>query len=185
MSTRETLSATQTAEGVLGIVASYAAVAMPAKDFVEAEALYCSGMQMLRQDERVYEAVTVFERAWRTRPLEARYASYYGLSLALSGGRLRDAEALCEHAVKLDSSRSDLFCNLGRVRLLRKDRRGAYGAFKRGLSVDRNDRFIRHEMSKMGERRSPVLPFLPRRHPLNKVLGLVVRQIRKARARSK
>jgi len=151
---------------------------------LDPEALFRTGVLLLKQEERIFEAVAALERAFRSRPVDARYASYYGLSLALSADRLKDAEALCAHAVKMDSHGSDLYYNLGKVRLLRNDRKGAYAAFKRGLSVDPGDTRIRQELANLGKRRPPVIPFLRRRHPLNKLFGLLMSRYVLRRARS-
>jgi hypothetical protein len=57
------------------------------------------------------------------------------------------------------------------VLLSTERRREAYGAFLKGLSVQRNHQGILRELAKMGWRRRPVLPFLARGNPLNVLLG--------------
>jgi hypothetical protein len=44
---------------------------------------------------------------------------------------------------------------------------------KRGLMVDPRDAALLLEWRRLGVRRRPVLPFLPRRHLVNRVLGRV------------
>ena len=88
--------------------------------------------------------------------------------------------------MKLDAYRPELFHNLGRVRVMLRDRKGALSAFNKGLSLDRNDARIQKELVKMGTRRPPVLGFLNRQHPLNKYLGILFARLRgkKKRARN-
>ena len=178
-------SATDVAGGKRGIVAVYAAPEDPRQAAADPDALFRIGLQLFERDQRSSEAAFALERAYRAKPSEARYVSYYGLSLALSSNRLKDALALCAHAVKLDAYRPDLFHNLGRVRLMLRDRKGALAAFKQGLSLDRNDAKIQKELTKMGTRKSPVLGFLSRRHPLNKYLGILFASLRGKKRRKR
>jgi tetratricopeptide (TPR) repeat protein len=171
-------AATDVVGGKRGVVAVYAATETPKKAATDPEALFRLGLQLFERDQRSSEAAFALERAYRAKPSEARYASYYGLSLALSSNRLKDAEALCAHAVKLDVYRPELFHNLGRVRVMLRDRKGALSAFKQGLSLDRNDTKIQKELTKMGMRKPPVFSFLSRRHPLNKYFGLLLARLR-------
>jgi len=180
-------SATDVVGGKRGIVAVYATPESPKKAEADPEALFRLGLQLFDRDQRSSEAAFALERAYRAKPSDARYVSYYGLSLALSSNRLKDAQALCTHAVKLDAYRSELFYNLGRVRVLLRDRKGALSAFNKGLSLDRNDARIQKELTKMGTRKPPVIGFLGRQHPLNKHLGLLLARLRggKKRRRTK
>ena len=155
----------------LARVSIYSPPSEPMQETADPEKLFREGVHLLLHENLAFEAVNVLGRACRCRPNDMRYASYYGLSLALSRTRLKDAEDLCARAVKVEHRRADLYCNLGRVRLARNDKRGAYAAFKRGLSLDRNDARLRHEMIRFERRRTPVIGFLGRRHPLNKYLG--------------
>lgn len=168
-----------------GIVAVHTAPpAKPVSEPADPEALFREGLRLLNQEGLEYSAMVAFESACRANPLDARYTSYYGLSLALQSRRLKEAEALCAQATKIDFFRPELFYNLGRVRLLRKDRKGAFAAFKQGLSVKRDDARIQKALAKLGKRRPPVFPFLSRRHALNKWAGIVVSRLGKGEARS-
>lgn len=180
-------TATDGIGGKLGVVAVYAATQAATEEpkSADPEALFRFGLQLFERDQRSSEAAFALERAYRAKPSNARYASYYGLSLALSSNRLKDAEALCMHAVKLDAYHSELFHNLGRVRVMLRDRKGALAAFKQGLSLDRNDAKIHKALTKMGTRRPPVLGFLSRQHPLNKYLGLLLARLRRSKRRKR
>jgi len=171
------------AGGKRGVVAVYTPPEEPRREPIDPEALFRVGLRLFERNQRSREAAVALERAHRLKPSDPRYASYYGLSLACSTNRLKDAETLCTQAVALEFCRPELFHNLGRVRLLLGDRQGAHAAFNQGLSVDRNDERIQQEIAKLGIRKRPVIGFLSRRHPLNKYIGLLCSQISKQRSR--
>src|SRR5262245_14620644 len=113
-----------------GIVTIYTPPVKPVREAADAESLFRAGLHLLTKEERVTDALVALERAYQSKPGDARYASYYGLTLALASKRLKEAEALCAQAVDTDFYRPDLYYNLGRVRLMRNDRKGAYLAFR-------------------------------------------------------
>ena len=87
-------SATDRVGGKRGVVAVYAGTESPTTEdapkraATDPEALFRIGLQLMDRDQRSSEAAFALERAYRAKPSEARYASYYGLSLALSSNRL-------------------------------------------------------------------------------------------------
>lgn len=106
--------------------------------------------------------------------------SYYGLCVAMASTRLQDAHDLCAAAVQADPSDPDHHLNLGRVHLRMGERELAFESFVRGLRLDRRHRGIIDAIGTIGFRRRPVLAFLGRRHPLNRMLG----QLRAGRRRA-
>ena len=124
----------------------------------------------------LFEAAIELERRLGVRTPQARYLSYYGLSLALEAGRGREGAELCRQAIALEFYNADLCLNYGRVLLGSDRRREAYAAFLKGLSVQKNHQGILRELGRMGWRRRPVLPFLARNNPLNVLLGRMLRR---------
>ncbi|HMA76397.1 MAG TPA: hypothetical protein VKO43_03710, partial [Candidatus Krumholzibacteriaceae bacterium] len=61
--------------------------------------------------------------------------------------------------------------NLGRVLLEDNRKEEARRMFLKAYSMDRADAPAALELSSMGIRRKPVIPFLPRENPLNVFLG--------------
>ena len=69
--------------------------------------------------------------------------------------------------------------------LLALDRRkDAYQAFLKGLSVQKNHQGILRELSRMGWRKRPIVPFLDRKNPLNVALGKMLRDARNGKTRT-
>jgi len=143
----------------------------------DAEEFYKAGLFLLK-NETAREALVAFRRAHLMKETDPRYMSYYGLCLALGEKRIQEAVALCESAVKRDFVHADLFLNLGRVYLLAGSRWKAHRAFQKGLSLDTDNRDIHRELDRMGSRRPPVLPFLERSHPINKLAGKLLYKLR-------
>ncbi|MFQ5767294.1 MAG: tetratricopeptide repeat protein [Acidobacteriota bacterium] len=76
------------------------------------------------------------EKCHGVTPVQRRYLSHYGLSLALSGGETGQAVEACRKAIRGESRDPVLFLNLGKVELMAGRRGQAIRAFKRGLSID-------------------------------------------------
>jgi tetratricopeptide (TPR) repeat protein len=145
-----------------------------------AEESFKKGLHALAEDRRT-EAMALFEaalelehRLGKGRP-QARYLSYYGLCLGLERGEIREALRFCREAVTLEGYNPDLRCNLARVLMKAGRRKEAYGSLVRGLALQADHPGLRRALRKLGLRRRPALPFLPRSHPLNIVLGRIRR----------
>lgn len=123
----------------------------------------------------LFEAALEVERRLGARTPQARYLSFYGLSLATAGGHPREGAELCRQAIALEFFNADLCLNYGRVLLAADRRKEAYATFLKGLKVQKSHQGILRELGKMGWRRRPVLPFLARGNPLNVLLGRMVR----------
>ncbi len=102
-----------------------------------------------------------------------RYLSYYGLCLAMASNRLKEAREICERAVEAEFYNPELYLNLGRVYLEYGDRQRAFSTFVRGLQLNRRHMGLIKQIRGLGFRRRPVLGFLSRQNPVNRLLGLL------------
>ena len=110
------------------------------------------------------------EDAVKIAPKNPFYLSLLGLCMAKEGFLSR-GKALCSKAVSLAPDTCECYVNLGRV-LLEEDRREeARTVFLKAYRIDRRNVEVALELSRMGIRRSPVLPFLSRGNQLNILLG--------------
>ena len=143
-----------------------------------AEESFQKGLEALSQGQRV-EALALFEAAIQVeRQLgvdsgQPRYVSYYGLSLALAGRKVRDGVKLCREALAAEFFNADLHLNLARALLVSGKKKEAWAVLQKGLGWEQRHVGIIREIRAMGRRRRPVLPFLPRRHPINVLLGRI------------
>ncbi|HEX5042643.1 MAG TPA: tetratricopeptide repeat protein [Candidatus Polarisedimenticolaceae bacterium] len=153
-----------------------------------AEQSFNKGMEALARGEAV-KALAMFEAAIRldrkfraaARP-QPRYLSFYGLCLGLESHRWKEAVDLCREAVAAESYNPDLHLNLGRVLVAAGRRREGWEALQRGAEVDEAHEGLRRALAAMGTRRRPALPFLPRGHAINKMLGKMAHQDQARRA---
>lgn len=98
--------------------------------------------------------------------------SALGLSVAANKGDLLQGSALCKQAIRLAPEDPVHYFHLGKVYLLGGKRHLALHAFRRGLNFGYHHGLVR-EIQRLGFRRPPVFPFLGRKHPLNRFVGLL------------
>lgn len=128
-----------------------------------------------REALALFETALELERRNGTSKPQARYLSFYGLSLAQEAGRVREGIDFCRQAVKSESYNADLALNLGRALLVAGRRREAHEWLLKGLALAPGHQGVIRELSKMGWRRRPPIPFLSRRNPLNVFFGRLTR----------
>lgn len=135
-----------------------------------AEEHYLTGRRLLEGPRRS-DAFEHFRAAHELDRSSPRYASYYGLGLALVERRFNKAVELCRAAVKEEFFSPDLYRNLARVHLVFGFKAEAIRYLRRGLMIDPGNEEILADLASLGVRRRPVLGFLPRRHFVNRWLG--------------
>jgi tetratricopeptide (TPR) repeat protein len=97
--------------------------------------------------------------------------SYFGLCLAMASDRLAEARDICEAAVEASPANPELHLNLSRVCVRQGDRAHAFRTLVRGLRAAPRHPGLIEELRRLGFRRRPMVSFLPRHHPLNRLLG--------------
>ncbi len=142
----------------------------------QAETSFWRGMQLLEVG-RARDAAVFFKAAIdlaesdELNRSQARYLSYYGLSLCLARNNFRDALSNCRMATRLEDDRPELWRNLGRVAITLGRRGEAYRAWQRGLELEPGHAGIQDDLGRLGLRGKPTFSFLPRNHPLNVAMG--------------
>jgi len=128
---------------------------------------------------RYSDALVHFQEAVVLEPQARGYLSYLGLAVAHAERKFSDAEHMCRRAIEAEYHRPEHYHNLGEVYLL-ADRRGdAVKAFNQALSWNPSFEASQDALRKLGVRRSPVVPMLPRSHPINVILGRAMRKKRR------
>ena len=124
---------------------------------------------------RTDEALELFEKAvTETRtPLASACLAY---CRAKENGKVKEAVALCMEAMKEEPKNPDIYLNLGRIYLVAGQRKSAIRAFDLGLRCGRSPQ-IESELSRLGRRKSPPLPFLSRSNPVNVTLGKLLKKL--------
>jgi Flp pilus assembly protein TadD len=127
-------------------------------------------------------AAHVLRRSLELNPRDPFGRSYLGLCMAMVDRCSREALMLCEEALKTGCFDPILYCNLGKVHLLRGNRRKAHTAFASGLKADPHNRAILQELRKMGIRQKAWFSSLPRGHAANRFAGHIRRLLRRSGA---
>ncbi len=140
-----------------------------------AEEHYRRGKDLLTRGSEA-EAFDYFRTAHSLDRNNPRYRSYYGLGLALVERRFNEGLELCRSAAKEEFFNPELYHNLARVHLAFGFKAEGMRYVRRGLMIDPGNSGMLDELRRLGERRLPVLRFLPRRHPINRWLGRIRHQ---------
>jgi len=116
-------------------------------------------------------AHAAFERAHRRAPRDPRFMSWYGLTLVLVERNSNLGIALCGEALRAAGPDPELFLNQARAHVALNQRERAVGALLRGLESWPDHPGLTAARDALGTRRTPVIPFLSRDNPLNRLLG--------------
>ena len=139
--------------------------------------VFRAGLQLLKE-KNINDALVAFEHAHNLDPSEPICMSYLGLCMALIRKNVKDAIGLCEAACKDNLYHPEIYHNLGRVYLMRGERKKALRALRNGLRIDEDNVDIRGELRRMGTRRTPPVPFFDRDNLINVHLGRILAKLR-------
>jgi Flp pilus assembly protein TadD len=117
------------------------------------------------------ESLLHVRRALQMAPKNPFYLSYAGLLAALVERRLTNAEMLCRQALEIRHNHPQLYLNLAEVYETAGRLEDAVQVLERGLLSTGRDARIRRALNRCGVRRNPMLSFLHRSHPMNRLLG--------------
>lgn len=138
------------------------------------------GVSLCRQGEwkKGYEVLSaVAETEHREAELPGVFYSYLGYAVARYQRNYSVARALAKHATESRFFEPENFLNLARIELLAGNRRQAIRNCLEGLKLDPRHAGLRRLRKQLGRRRKPLLPFLPRKSPVNRILGQAVRSV--------
>ncbi len=142
---------------------------MPVKD-TEAFHEFKLGLALLR-DNFPLEALPHVSRAAELEKNNPFYLSYFGLLVGLVNEKWAEAEQLCDLAVRMKRNQAQLYLNLAEVYLKAGRKQDAVETLVMGQKYTGRDVRLARALGKLGARRPAVLPFLDRRHFLNRHLG--------------
>lgn len=97
--------------------------------------------------------------------------SMYGFCVAMLLHKRKEGIQFCKRAISLDRMNSRHYYLLGQIYQTGNAVKLAIETFRKGLSVDPKDKLIKAALDKVDRRQKPVLGFLPRRNPVNRMLG--------------
>ena len=137
----------------------------------DAEELRRKGLEAL-QRKLYYLARSCFEQALSLQE-SAEVSSHLAFCMAKSGADRRQALKLAEAALQREPDNLDLQLNLGRVQIIAGSKEQGLKTLRKGVQLGGGKEFLA-ELTKWGTRTPPPIPSLPRNHPLNKYLGILM-----------
>lgn len=141
---------------------------------VDFESLAVQGIDLCRAgywNKGLKLLVAVAEAEDRAGHLPGRFYSYLGYGMAEFENKYREGLRLCKHSVEVEFYQPENYVNLARTYLLMDARRSAIDAIERGLKIDHQNADLLELRREVGNRLDPVLPFLSRSSPVNRLLG--------------
>lgn len=146
---------------------------------IEAKFLFLKGLKALESDN-MPAALNFFERASAAEP-SPLVNSYLAFCIAKERGQIRRAITLCQEAIEKEPDNTEIYLNLGRIHIIAKNKAEAIKVFREGLGKGQSQKIV-EELNRLGSRRRPVLPFLSRKNPLNKYLGLLLSKLSRVKS---
>ncbi len=144
--------------------------------------------------EAIEEGVLEFERARRAIAMDNTVAglaslekalslkddkgwySYLGFCVAKERGQVSRGTDLCMISLEHEPDNPDHYLNLGKIQLLSGNKSEALRILREGVARGEKEELLTL-LSEFGKRKSPLIPFLHRSNPLNKLLGLILHRI--------
>lgn len=137
---------------------------------VNSKQLLENALARVEQDD-YGEALPLFAQLLQREPRSARLRSYHALCQAVDERCFEDGMEQCQAAAKQEFFNPELYLNLARLHLAFGFKAEGVRFIRRGLMIDPGNEALSRALIDLGARISPVLAFLPRRHPLNRLLG--------------
>ncbi|HEU0264320.1 MAG TPA: tetratricopeptide repeat protein [Geobacterales bacterium] len=142
---------------------------------LDVDHLFQKGMEALAAHQTL-AALTWFERAAAVGDSPS-VRSCLAYLLARERGQLRKALLLCQGAITQEPHNYLHHLNLGRILLLAGDKSKALVTLRHSMELSPQPDVIA-ELQRLGVRKPPPFPSLPRNNPLNKFFGLILSRLR-------
>jgi predicted Zn-dependent protease len=139
---------------------------------IEAFQEFRAGLALLRGGD-AHKAMPHLRSAFDQEPDNPFYISYLGVAIAATEQKWAEAEKLCHAAMRKNRRQAQLYLNLAEVYVAADRKQDAADVLARGLHYAPHDLRLKMALDRLALRRSPVLPFLPRAHVVNRNLGKI------------
>lgn len=146
----------------------------PIEPGADAQELHRKGQEAVRR-KLYFLARRCFEQALAHMD-DPETASDLALSMAKSGADLQDALRLAEKAQQSLPESAHCRLNLGKIQILAGEREKGLTTLRQGMQLEGGEEF-KNELTEMGVRVEPIFKSLPRSHPLNKYLGMLLHRM--------
>lgn len=141
---------------------------------------FSHGLECLQQ-RTLRSAVDYFKQACESvgddHPHRAVYLSYYGFARILNGEYT--GISLCRQAARSHHCDADVLYILARAEGFCRNRSHMVAAIEQGMKLDCQHQGLTLMRQRMGYRKANPIPFLSRQHPLNQLIGPLLRKNRR------
>ena len=93
-------------------------------------------------------------------------------------GDVHEGMETCQRALSADRRNGEIWAAMALLSLRARSKKKAVEAIMRGLALAPKSRALRELHRKLGIRRQPPVPFLPRENPVNVKLGRALHRLR-------
>lgn len=128
------------------------------------------GLELLRNGYAA-DALEYVRHASELEPRNPHYLSFLGVAIGRAQREWDSAARLCETALHSRRNEAQLYLNLAEVYIGSGRRKDAAKVLDSGLKRCGSDARLVHLRSRVEKRSAPILPFLGRKHFLNRNLG--------------
>jgi predicted Zn-dependent protease len=139
--------------------------------FEEGERLFSRALDALAAGETP-SALALLERALKQNDNRS-WHSYLGYCIAKERGQVKKGSDLCVASLELEPENPVHYLNLAKVHLVAGHKPEAIGVLRKGMALGGNQEILAL-LGEIGTRKAPVISFLPRDNPFNRVLGLLL-----------
>lgn len=140
----------------------------------DAAEFYRKGEQALAR-ELYYLARSCFHQAAQLQE-SPEISSQLAYSIAKSGGELTEALRLAQKALERAPETPLVYLNLGRIQIMAGVKQSGLETLRKGVQKGGGPEILA-ELERHGTRLPPPLGWLPRSHPLNRYLGLILARV--------
>lgn len=141
----------------------------------EAEKLFGRAVDALAAGETP-SALALLERALKLNDNRSWY-SFLGYCIAKERGQVKKGIELCSASLELEPQNPAHYLNQGRIQLVSGDKKEALRVLREGMAQGGSPGIVAL-LDQIGTRKQPVLSFLPRKNPVNRLLGLLLERTR-------
>jgi tetratricopeptide (TPR) repeat protein len=155
---------------------------------IKTPSAFLDEVESFLKKDNFQNALDVLTCALDLYPDDPLLLSYFGCLEAIMNRKYSFGIETCLKAIKIFKRKSSigeehfhpvLYLNLGRAYLAAGKRKEAFDTFRKGLGYDSYNKELLNELSKLGVRTRPVIPFLKRSHPVNKYIGKLLHKVKK------
>ena len=141
---------------------------------IDAHKEFDTGLTLFKAGN-ILRALGHFEKAMAEHPTSL-CASYYAFCMAKERGHVKKGIALCREALEKEPGTPVHYLNLARIHLLGNNKTDAITALREGMQ-HAPDPEIKDLLDLIGVRKPPVVRSLPRDHPVNRYLGIILSRL--------